>query len=369
MAVFRLKYGEDPTGRGFYWPTSEQKRTELLNVKRLAPATFQSVYQCNPGAREGGIFLEEYFKGFRAPDGIELGIVHPNVRVFCGKGHSVVQAWDTAWDAKSTNDFSVCVTALLLPCSEYHRGESVEELGPCEPHFDVLILDVYRERLTWADLPVAFRRQHVKWQPEAIVIEKKQSGIGLYQTMEAAGLNVIGVTPQENKRARVLLGVGAGSVQGWFKLHRVLLAEGQTWVRPYKTELKDFTGDKSGKDDQVDATAHLVQYAIDLGSNTAMVPTDWTPERIDEIMAIPKAPGSFVEMMQVEQGGGQAAAFLSMIGSLQNDSIDVFADTCARCRHFGVDGFGEPRPQFCAIQQRRVAALESCTSFSPKSVH
>jgi hypothetical protein len=74
-------------------------------------------------------------------------------------------------------------------------------------------------------------------------------------------------------------------------------------------------------------------------------------------------------MMQVEQGGGQAAAFLSMIGSLQNDSIDVFADTCARCRHFGVDGFGEPRPQFCAIQQRRVAALESCTSFSPKSVH
>lgn len=354
---FRLIYGKDPAGQGFYWPASEQKRTELLTVKRLKPSVFQSTYQCNPGAREGGIFTEDDFNYYRPPVGLEEGISNPNVLAFCRKGHAIFQSWDTAWDQLSTSDPSVCVTGLLVPCVHYHRNENVGELGECEPHFDILLLDVYREKLSWAALPIEFRRQWQRWRPEAAIVENKQSGVGLIQQMKTT-FNVIGVTPQDSKRARVLEGVGAGTVQGWFRLHRVLVPYGAKWVRPYKRELKDFTGDKSGRDDQVDATAHLVQFAIELSVNAGLLPSDWSPDRIDEIMVQERAaplPGDTLQVV----APGTAAEFLTWVSGLPGQSINPFGDICQGC--------GNNDHGFCRVQRRRVAAFDNCGEFTPRA--
>lgn len=354
MRKFRYYYGKDPTGTGFYWPNSEQKRNECLSVKRLRPAEFQSVYQCNPGEREGGIFLTSDFAYYEPPLGLAEGIQHPNVREFCSRFHAIVQSWDTAFEATSTADPSVCLTAGLLPCSSYHRGESVMKLGECEPHFDVYLLDLFRERLEWGDLTDAFRAQRIKWQPDMTVVEKRSSGVGLFQVANAAGANIKGVTAQEGKRARVVMGTAAGSVQGWFRLHRVRQPMGMPWVKSYQTELKDFTGDKTGKDDQVDATSHLVAHAIELGADVPILPSDWRPENVDAMMALPKQPMSFIDQLQAQPSA--PAEFLTFIGQAGAAAQhDPFGEICQDCRHYHLG--------FCNKHQRQVIAFDWCEHF------
>lgn len=357
MGKFRLKYGVDPDAHGsaFYWPSSEQKRAECLAVKRLRPAEFQSVYQCNPGMREGGIFLNSDFSYYLAPIGLSEGIDHPNVKEFCQRFHMIVQAWDTAFEAKADSDPTVCLTAGLLPCSDYHRHEDPLKYGECEPHFDAYLLDLYRAKLEWGDLTDAFRMQRMKWRPDETIVEKRSSGIGLYQAANAAGANVRGVSAQEGKRARVVQGTGAGSVQGWFRLHRVRCPFDAPWVRPYKIELKDFTGDKTGKDDQVDATAHLVTFAIELGANVAVLPSEWRPETVDMMMTgESKVPQNFVEALQ--QQSGDKAQFLSWLNSAMNDVVlDPLGSICQNC--------GKYEHGFCTHWRRNVIAFDGCEHF------
>lgn len=343
-------------GAAFFWPGSPQKRAEARTVMRLRPIVFQSVYQLNPGAREGQIFLESDFTTYTPPQDLELGIQSPHVRAFMANAQETGVGWDTAMEAKSTADFTVGVTAMFAPCDKYHRGESPFLLGPCEPHFDVYILDVFREQLDWGGLTAAFRKTHVKWQPEVHVIEKKQSGISLYQAAQAAGMNVEGVTSGESKRARAIEGVGAGSAQGWFRLHRVVFPANAPWLPALKRELKDFSGDGAGKDDQVDAVVHIVNYAIQLGSRCAILPTGWTPERVDAMM------------MGVEEGQlpnlfpGQRIpemVILGMMGSVAN-SIDPFEHTCGRCHYFS-----ENR---CNFHLRSTTSLDQCWDWAERLV-
>lgn len=365
MAKFRLKYGADPlaaqSGQAFYWPSSEQKRSECLAVKRLRPAEFQSVYQCNPGMREGGIFTSSDFRFYLPPAGLANGIDDPNVKEFCRRFHMIVQAWDTAFEAKSDSDPTVCLTAGLLPCNEYHRHEDPLKLGECEPHFDAYLLDLYRAKLEWGDLTDAFRVQRMKWRPDETIVEKRSSGIGLYQAANAAGANVRGVSGQEGKRARVMQGTAAGSVQGWFRLHRVPLPYDAPWVKPYITELKDFTGDKTGKDDQVDASAHLVTFAIELGANVAVLPSEWRPETVDMMMGEQRLPQSFTEAMQQGQHADKAQ-FLSWLGGVGGDAVrDPLGETCQTCRHLH---FGT-----CAFWKRPVIAFDWCEHYERRRAH
>jgi hypothetical protein len=49
--------------------------------------------------------------------------------------------------------------------------------------------------------------------------------------------------------------------------------------------LKDFTGEKGGRDDQVDAMVHVIGWAIRSGGANMEFPTDWqTPAAVDDQM-------------------------------------------------------------------------------------
>ena len=84
---------------GFYWPSSDQKRSEVLAVKRNSPSDFESVYQCRPGQREGSIFLADDLNAFyEAPLGLSLGINSPDVAEFVKRCKGIIiQGWDTAF--------------------------------------------------------------------------------------------------------------------------------------------------------------------------------------------------------------------------------------------------------------------------------
>ena len=353
----KVYYGEDAQagakGPAFYWAASDQKRRELALVKRSHPDIYESTYQCRPGTRIGSIFLEDDFLYYKAPAGLSLGIIDPDVRKFLSGFQAIVAAWDTAFEANSEANYTVGVVAGLLPCESYHRGEDSITFGECEPHMDVFILDLLREKLTWGDLPREFRRLHRKWNINTHVVEKRGAGISLYQSMPTIGIHVEGVDVKESKSVRAISGNEAGSTQGWFRQHRVRIPYGAKWVTPYKTELKDFTGDNSGFDDQVDATVHLVNYAIRLGSAAFLLPSAWTPETVDDIMEVlPEDQYSSNTTIQ-----SRTIDILNWLQVAEDIDENPFAETCQFC----INNSGG----LCSIQRRIVSAFDNCIEFEP----
>jgi predicted phage terminase large subunit-like protein len=360
MREIRFNYGKDPLGQGFYWAASEQKRKEWLNVKRNSPMLAESVYQCRPGSREGVIFMEGDFCNYDPPIGLEMGVGSPNVKRWLdGTGAFVVQSWDTAFSANKDSDYTVCVTALLVPCEHYHREEKESELGQCESHFDLYVLDVYREQIPWADVTPMARSQFMKWLPSVVVIEQTAYGAPLIENLSKAGVPIEPIKPMLNKRARAIEGVGAGSVQGWFRLHRVKFPFVAPWFEGYMTEFKDFTGERGNRDDQVDATINLVQHAIKAGGSSVLLPTGWaTPDQVDIQMAPPR--GIL----------GEAAAMAINWGETD---FDPFEMTCGRCRNYTgtarkhdiqTKAMRDKPNDFCMIHNNRLPIIASCDQFA-----
>jgi predicted phage terminase large subunit-like protein len=289
-------YDVDPKRQGFFWPASEQKRIDYFAIKLLRPAEAESVYQCRPGARTGSIFVDSDFRYCTIPNGIDMGMRSPAIRSFVEASNGIIaQGWDTAITATSQSDYTVCVTVLLVPCDKYHRGEDPALIGPCDTHFDVYILDVYRDKVEIGDLVRAIREQHQKWRPQIVLIEKKANGAPALQALANSQIPLEPVIPTESKRERVVNGGGgAGSVQGWFRAGRVLFpqlasefdtAVFLSWLADFKRELKDFTGEVGGRDDQVDAMVHVIGWGIRSGGASVAFPSDWqTPEAVDRQM-------------------------------------------------------------------------------------
>ena len=357
--LIQWKYDIDPSGEGFFCPALTQKRRDYFALKQLRPAEAEAVYQCRPGAKIGSIFVEADFRYFNAPIGLSLGRKHPVIAKWIeSKNGIVAQGWDTAMSADSQADHSACVTALFVPCDQWHREGEAETLGDCDQHYDAYILEVLRAKYDIGDLVSAIRQQALKWSPEKIVIEKKASGASAMQALANTGLPIEGVVPQENKRDRAVNGgAGAGSVQGWFKAGRVLfptyppLLSGGEWLEPFVRELKDFTGEKGGIDDQVDALVHVVSWGIREGSIGVRFPSDWQSiEDVDRNMTAPT---------------GMAALFGGSVGMDQAELLDAgaifdpFHDRCGRCKAFRKN----QRPS-CAVHKRQVSAVHSaCENF------
>lgn len=352
----KVRYGFDSvaTDYGFFWPGSEEKRQEALSVRRNSPAEFESVYQQRPGAREGSVFLKDDLCYYRPPRGLELGIRMPTINKFCSPAHEIVQAWDTAFTETHGSAWTVCITGMLLPCNRFHRGEDPDKLGECEFHFDILILDVYRDRLDWGGLVRAVKSLNELWLPHHVIVEKKATGISLIQALGST-IHIVGVDVPEGKRARATMiqGTGAGSVQGWYRQHRVVHPRWAPWLQLFETELKDFSGANDATSDQVDAAVHLVNYGIQLGSKTTLLPSGWEPER--------DTPPEVQEMMkstnQVEPD--PRAVMLTLIADLPNLSSNPFEATCSNCSHF------QDR-QWCEVWQRHVTPFDVCERMTPK---
>lgn len=344
-------YAIDPAGQGFFWPDSEQKRREMNAIRRNSPVQFESVYQASPGARQGVIFLEEYFRYYEAPRNLEIGIADEKVREFVNKGAFVLQAWDTAFSAEHDSDYTVCATAMVVPCQHYHCGEDPFLVGACEHHYDVYVLEIWRDKISWGEVAPAIKMLQLKWAPKVILIEKKGYGVAALEALENMGLPLLPVTPVQGKRSRAVDGVGAGSAQGWYRQHRVLHPSRATWLEAFETELKDFTGEKGNKDDQVDAIVHLLSHAITEGAAIGYVPEGWdSDEKID--MRMNTDPSNKLSLLfGLETGSMEEMAEIGLID-------DPFADTCSRCRNF------DASVSVCQLLGRRFSAITpACDRF------
>ena len=351
-------YGIDPKGEGFFWPEMDAKREEYFDGKRLEPETTEAVYQCNPGARHGAVFLlSDFDRRYQPAENQYLGIQIPEVAELCrADGSTVVQAWDTAFSAESTSDHSVCATLLLTPCNHYHRDEDPERFGPCEQHFDISILDIWRGRVGYAEVERQMRAMYHTWQPAVVLVENKAYGVTAIENLQNSGMPIeaVKVGPLESKRARAVEGVSGGSVQGWCRSWRVRVPTEAPWLEAFLREMTSFTGTKGGTDDQVDALVHGVRWAIRNGGG-ADLPSEWAnAARVDEIM----------------RQGMPVDAVANMVAGFQGLAFDPFGNCCGRCQYFvglireknlpqKVESNTKPR-DWCMLHNRPTQAIGSC---------
>lgn len=118
---------------------------DLATRRRINPRDFEKMYQGNPVPDEGRVFRREFFRYYEHD-------ARPPM-------HRTIQSWDTAFKENVGSAFSVCTT--------WGHGSA-----------GALLLDVYRERLTWPELYLAVGLSYLlaEQQPQAVLIEDKASG-------------------------------------------------------------------------------------------------------------------------------------------------------------------------------------------------
>ena len=144
----------------------------------------------------------------------------------------IVQSWDTAFDKKTSSDYTVCGT-----WAEGDRG--------------FYLLDVWRSRVEFPELKRAFVALFNEWLPYAVLIENKASGQSLIQEANRGStIPVIAVEAIKSKEIRAHL------VTPLLESGRVWLPANATWLRDYLDECEAFP---SGvHDDQVDMTTQAL---------------------------------------------------------------------------------------------------------------
>jgi predicted phage terminase large subunit-like protein len=170
-------------------------------------------------------------------------------------GPRVIQVWDTAFQQKSSADYSVCSTWARTP-----QG--------------VHVLDVVRERLEFPDLKRLARDLFNRWRPSVVLVEDKASGQSLVQELgrpsehdpsRCPRLPVLAVKVEQDKVSR------ATAVTPYVEAGMVHLPESAPWVADWIEEHAVFPN--GAYDDQVDTTSMALGRL--LGVSGATLPFGW----------------------------------------------------------------------------------------------
>jgi predicted phage terminase large subunit-like protein len=163
-----------PSGKSL-WP--EQWPIEQLEAKKanLDPRFWNAQYMQNPTAEGSAIIARKMWEIWEHEDPPRCEFI--------------IQSWDTAHETKTTSDYSACTT----------WGIWYNEEDNDSPH--VILLDAFKDRMTFPDLKAAALKHYKEWEPDAFIIEKKAAGAPLIQELRAMGIPVQEFTPSRGKGA------------------------------------------------------------------------------------------------------------------------------------------------------------------------
>ena len=359
---YRAYYGVDPTGKGFYWPTSPSKRKEAESVRRGSPKQYEIIYNGNEAAAEGGVFEKEDFRAYAPPTDLNMGLQSIEVKQFIAtaKGR-VVSAWDTAFGQDQSESKTANLVGLLVPCKHWHCGEETAVHGPAEFHYDVYLLDRILENIRTDKLIMKVRTQHRKWNANPEIVEQKASGISIIQTLKHSEIPIKAYMVQEGKIARAVNGVGGGpcSVQGWARMGRVHYPAGMPWIDDFLNNVTRFSGDRDSRSDDFDALVHLVTYAIELSSKSTIIPNQ-------DLITFDTSRSLLPGMSSIIDRNGNNLNTLSYFGSLSLDKdtlrqLNPYVGLCgAPCWAYTQHNHSE----YCTLLKKKVSAIDGCSRWS-----
>lgn len=224
------------------WPDHKALQ-EVLDLQATTPATiWSSTYQGSPTPPQGTVFMRSWFESGTRYDISEAGLAHWVI----GRWIS----WDTGLKDEDDSAYAACI------------------IGELWPDYRLAIRHVYRERLTFPDLPEKIEKIAGTYNRDGklrgIIIEDKASGTSALQTLaKTADKSIRGLLipfmPHEDKETR------ASQAAVWAKNGSILLPHPSPlcpWLLDFEDELFDFPG--SPYMDQVDSFSQLILWLENL---------------------------------------------------------------------------------------------------------
>jgi len=143
---------------------------ELSALKEELPnAKWQAQYQQQPTSEEGAIVKREWWKVWEKDDPPKCDFI--------------IQSWDTAYETTNRSDYSACTTWGVWTTEE---GQT-----------NIILLDAWKARMEFFQLKQRVLELYREYEPDALIVEKKVSGISLYQELRRMGVPVSEFTPSK----------------------------------------------------------------------------------------------------------------------------------------------------------------------------
>ena len=157
-----------PSGQSLwpeFWKIHELEalRNELPNGK------WQAQYMQQPTSDNSAIIKREWWKEWPHDD--------PPPCEF------LIQAWDTAHEKKSVNDYSACSTWGVWFDEEDNNNANI------------ILLDTFKDRLEFPELKKKAYELYKEYEPDGFLIEKKAAGAPLIQELRWMGIPVAEYSP------------------------------------------------------------------------------------------------------------------------------------------------------------------------------
>lgn len=220
----------DPDKEKSLWP--EQWPLEALKQKKagMDPQYWNAQYMQNPVSDQAAIISRKMWRIWTQSEP--------------PKCEYIIQSWDTAFEAKTTADYSACTTWGVW-YDEDENGKRAPAL---------ILLDAFKARMMFPELKAAALKHYKKWLPDSFIVEKKAAGAPLIQELRAAGIPVGEFTPSRGNDKIVRL----NAIADMFASGKVWIPDTR-WAWEVVEEVASFpNGDN---DDYVDTTSQaLLRY-------------------------------------------------------------------------------------------------------------
>ena len=157
-----------PSGKSLwpeFWPI------EALEATKAELPTYQwnAQYQQNPTGDASAIIKREWWQWWEETKPPKCDFI--------------IQAWDTAHETKTVNDYSACTT--------WGVWYNDEDKGLP----NIILLNAFRKRLEFPELKKVAFDEWKDWEPDSFLVEKKAAGAPLIQEFRAMGISVQEFSP------------------------------------------------------------------------------------------------------------------------------------------------------------------------------
>jgi len=151
----------------------------------------------------------------------------------------IIQSWDTAFETKTTADYSACTTWGVFYNEEENNAPQL------------ILLDAFKDRMAFPELKQIALKHYNEWEPDACIVEKKAAGAPLIQELRAMGIPVQEFSPSRGNDKLVRL----NAVADLFTSGKVW-APDTRWAREVIEEVASFPVGEH--DDYVDTTTQAL---------------------------------------------------------------------------------------------------------------
>ena len=155
-----------PSGKSLWaaqWPIEQL----IAKKASMLPQFWSAQYMQEPTSEEGALIKREWWQMWEKdlPPPVEF----------------IIQAWDTAHEAKTRADYSACTTWGVWQTEDKESR--------------IILLDAVKGHWEFPELKVKVLEQWKQWEPDSLIVEKKAAGAPLIQELRRMNIVVQEISP------------------------------------------------------------------------------------------------------------------------------------------------------------------------------